>query len=119
MRKQLAFHDRDRKALVVAKRELKNQATVLQQTQWELEVMEQRFAVIEAERDELYDRFVKTIYDVQQKSGFKNLLLERKLGAIGTQLEKKEAQVGKRVVPGILFPRRLIFVLALQSFPCS
>ena len=31
------------------------------------------------ERDELYERFEATIYDVQQKSGFKNLLLEKKV----------------------------------------
>ena len=34
------------------------------------------------ERDDLYEKFESTIYDVQQKSGFKNILLERKLQAI-------------------------------------
>ena len=44
---------------------------------------------MQAERDDLYDRFVKTIHEVQQKSGFRNLLLEKKLGALSDQLEKK------------------------------
>ncbi len=44
---------------------------------------------VQAERDDLYDRFVKTIHEVQQKSGFRNLLLEKKLGALSDQLEKK------------------------------
>ena len=41
------------------------------------------------ERDELYNKFVKAIYEVQQKSGFKNLLLEKKLTALADTLEKK------------------------------
>merc|ERR1712153_275577 len=34
-------------------------------------------------------------YDVQQKSGFKNLLLERKLSALQEALEQKEAQLNE------------------------
>lgn len=45
------------------------------------------------ERDELYQKFAKAIQEVQQKSGFKNLLLERKLGTLTDTLEKKEAQL--------------------------
>lgn len=44
---------------------------------------------IQKERDELYNKFVKAIYEVQQKSGFKNLLLEKKLTALADTLEKK------------------------------
>ena len=45
------------------------------------------------ERDELFEKFESTIYDVQQKSGFKNILLEKKLQAINESLEKKESQL--------------------------
>jgi hypothetical protein len=38
--------------------------------------------MLHTERDELYNKFESTIYDVQQKSGFKNLLLEKKLEAL-------------------------------------
>ena len=44
-------------------------------------------------RRELYDRFVRSIYDVQRKSGLKHLLVERKLDALEGPLEKKEAQL--------------------------
>ena len=37
----------------------------------------------------MYNKFVKAIYEVQQKSGFKNLLLEKKLTALADTLEKK------------------------------
>ena len=44
---------------------------------------------MQQERDELYSRFTKAIHEVQQKSGFKNLLLEKKLTALADTLEKK------------------------------
>ena len=43
----------------------------------------------QGERDELYNKFVKAIHEVQQKSNFKNLLLEKKLSALADTLEKK------------------------------
>lgn len=50
---------------------------------------------MERERDELYDKFVSTIHEVQQKSGFKNLLLENKMSALNDELEKKDAQLSE------------------------
>lgn len=65
---------------------------------------------IEAERDELYAKFVKAIHEVQQKSGFKNLLLEKKLGAISDMLEKKEAQLNEVLSASNLDPTALSVV---------
>lgn len=56
---------------------------------WEHEVLEQRFEQVRKECDELYGKFVKAIHEVQQKSGFKNLLLEKKLTALADAIEKK------------------------------
>jgi hypothetical protein len=42
---------------------------------------------------------------VQQKSGFKNLLLEKKLAAILEQLEKKETQLNEVLAVGDAFAR--------------
>ncbi|XP_026855247.2 dynein regulatory complex subunit 4 isoform X2 [Electrophorus electricus] len=50
---------------------------------------------VQLERDELYQKFTKAIQEVQQKSGFKNLLLERKLNVLTDTLEKKEAQLNE------------------------
>jgi len=65
---------------------------------------------VEAERDELYAKFVKAIHEVQQKSGFKNLLLEKKLGAISETLEKKEAQLNEVLSASNLDPTALSVV---------
>ena len=44
---------------------------------------------MQQERDDLYSRFTKAIHEVQQKTGFKNLVLEKKLTALTDTLEKK------------------------------
>lgn len=48
---------------------------------------------VQQERDELLRRQAEAILDVQQKSGLKELLLERKLAALTETLERKEAQL--------------------------
>lgn len=48
---------------------------------------------VQQERDELLRRQTEAILDVQQKSGLKELLLEKKLAALTETLERKEAQL--------------------------
>ena len=62
------------------------------------------------ERDDLYRKFVKAIHEVQQKSSFKNLLLEKKLSALADTLEKKEAQLNEVLSASNLDPTALTVV---------
>ena len=62
---------------------------------WENEVLQQRFEHVKRDKDAIYSEFQKSIYDVQQKTGFKNLLLEKKLESTDQQLEQKEAQLNE------------------------
>ncbi|CAC5419134.1 GAS8 [Mytilus coruscus] len=62
------------------------------------------------ERDDLYKKFVKAIHEVQQKSNFKNFLLEKKLGALADTLEKKEAQLNEVLSASNLDPTALTVV---------
>uniref|UniRef100_A0A3B3VB61 Dynein regulatory complex subunit 4 n=1 Tax=Poecilia latipinna TaxID=48699 RepID=A0A3B3VB61_9TELE len=48
---------------------------------------------MQEERDELLRRQTQSILDVQQRSGLKKILLQRKLEALSQTLEKKEAQL--------------------------
>jgi hypothetical protein len=77
---------------------------------WEHEVLTQRFETAVKERDDLYKKFVRAIHDVQQKSNLKNLLLEKKLGALGDTLEKKEAQLNEVLTASNLDPSALSVV---------
>lgn len=53
---------------------------------------------------------MKAIHDVQQKSNLKNLLLEKKLSALGDTLEKKEAQLNEVLTASNLDPSALSVV---------
>ena len=64
-------------------------------------------AQIQYERDELYAKYVKSVHEVQQKTNFKNLLLEKKLGALADTLEKKEAQFNEVLAASNLDPSAL------------
>lgn len=79
----------------------------LQSLQWEHEVLEQRFVQVERERDELYDKFVSTVAVVKQKSGFANLLLEKKLSAVNDELERRDAQLSEVLAAANIEPTAL------------
>lgn len=108
--RQLANYEKDKQSLASAKARLKVNEQEYKALGWEHEVLEQRFEKVQAERDELYQRFVKAIHEVQQKSNFKNLLLEKKLGALADTLEKKEAQLNEVLSASNLDPTALTVV---------
>jgi hypothetical protein len=45
------------------------QAVQVKNLEWEAEVLAQRFAAVQAERDSLYDKFEASVFDVAQKTG--------------------------------------------------
>lgn len=53
---------------------------------------------------------LQAIHEVQQKSNFKNLLLEKKLSALADTLEKKEAQLNEVLSASNLDPTALTVV---------
>ncbi|MCI4379506.1 hypothetical protein PGIGA_G00229170 [Pangasianodon gigas] len=107
LQKQLANYNKDKALLAGVKARLKVADKELKDLKWEHEVLEQRFSKVQQERDELYQKFTKAILEVQQKSGFKNLLLERKLEALTDTLEKKEAQLNEVLAASNLEPSAL------------
>ncbi|XP_035993566.1 dynein regulatory complex subunit 4 [Fundulus heteroclitus] len=59
----------------------------------EHELLLQAFQKVQQERDELLKRQRESLLDVQQRSGLKKMLLQKKLAALTEALEKKEAQL--------------------------
>ncbi|XP_060247791.1 dynein regulatory complex subunit 4 isoform X2 [Meriones unguiculatus] len=110
MQKRLANFQRDKQILICTKARLKVTEKELKDLQWEHEVLEQRFAKVQQERDELYRKFTAAIQEVQQKTGFKNLLLERKLQALNTAVEKREVQFNEVLAASNLDPTALTLV---------
>ena len=59
--------------------------------EWEYEVKLQKFQYLENEKKQLFEEFHKVVYEVHQKTGLKNLLLEKKLETIQEANETKDA----------------------------
>ncbi|KAG9352722.1 hypothetical protein JZ751_021136 [Albula glossodonta] len=95
LQRQMVNYKKDKASLAGVKARLKVAEKEMKDLKWEHEVLEQRFSKVQEERDELYQKFTKAILEVQQKSGFKNLLLEKKLTALSETLEKKEVQLNE------------------------
>merc|ERR1712071_224610 len=81
--------------------------TDMKKNAWKHEVLEQRFEKFNTERKQLHNNLVRAIHEVQQKAGFKNLLLEKKLKALAVTLEKKEAQLNEVLAASNLDPSAL------------
>mgnify|MGYP001489886078 CR=1 FL=1 len=95
MREQLKHYNKDKDSLDTFKKQILDKEERLQKIRWRIEVRGLEFERLKRERDELYKKFQCAIHDVKQKGSFKNLLIEKKLNAMNSQLEKAEAHVGE------------------------
>lgn len=50
---------------------------------------------VKGERDDLHDKFVSAVLDLQQKAGMKNMILEKKLVSLEEMLEKRDVQLAE------------------------
>lgn len=92
---ELIAYEDDKKKLKALKEKIKQSETLFHRMEFQHEVLQQQLGTTSAERDDLYSKFQTAIYDVQQKSGLKNLLLEKKIDAVEEALETSEAQVSE------------------------
>lgn len=76
----------------------------LKKLTWEHDVLLQKTKGVEAERDILFRKLEQTIYDVQQKSGFQQLLAEKKFEAASELLEVKDVALQEVVASANLAP---------------
>lgn len=92
-------------------RSVKSQLLVVEEecstVSWEHEVLLQRFEELQQERNDLKQHFKACVYDVKQKSGFKKLILEKKLLAVQRVQEEKEAQLNEVLARANLDPSAL------------
>ena len=68
--------------------------------EWEREVLEQRYAKVKAERDALYSNLQSAVYEVQQKAGFKNMLLNKKTNLLKKKLDTNAVMLGEAIAAG-------------------
>ncbi|XP_076678356.1 growth arrest specific protein 8 isoform X2 [Andrena cerasifolii] len=105
---QLANYEKDKQCLSNTKKRLATTLKNLENFKWENEVLELRFEKCQSERDELHSRFVSAILELQQKTGLKNVLLEKKLEKLSDLLEQREAQISEVLAAAQLDPMAVV-----------
>ena len=95
LRNEEADYTKEQRELNGRKKKLLGFENELRSLDWEREVMQQRFEQVKQERDELESEFQRCVFEVKQRAGFKNLLLERKMGAMDTVLASKTAALNE------------------------
>ncbi|KAJ3116589.1 Dynein regulatory complex subunit 4 [Phlyctochytrium bullatum] len=95
LKKELQHYEKDKLSLKNAKARLRVLEEKHKELLWEHELLEQRYVQMEKERNELFENFVDKIIGVQQKAGFKNLILEKKMETLKATLEKKDLQLNE------------------------
>ena len=61
--------------------------------EYEYEVKLQQFRYLEREKEILYSSFNQTVYEIHQKTGLENLILEKKVSNLKEDLEIKDLQL--------------------------
>ncbi|PSN52192.1 Growth arrest-specific protein 8 [Blattella germanica] len=110
LNRRMKNYEKDKMSLANTKTRLGICQKEFDELKWENEVLELRFEKLQQERDDLHSGFVNAILELQQKTGLKNVLLEKKLAALNDLLEQKEAQINEVLVAAHLDPSAMATV---------
>ena len=90
LREEREAYKRDLVALAEAKASALVVSDRVEALRWEHEILAQRTDRLEAERAALAAKFSAAVHEIQQKAGFKQLLLEQKLAAAAEEGERAQ-----------------------------
>ncbi|KAH1005193.1 hypothetical protein HUJ04_006222 [Dendroctonus ponderosae] len=94
-KRQLQNYEKDKISLANTKAKLNETTKELEDLRWSNDALGLRFAKLQEERDELHDRFVKAILEVQQKTGVKNILLQKRIQTLSQITEHRDVVIGE------------------------
>lgn len=90
---ELESYAADREALVEAKRYVKEVDQEIQTVSWEHEVLGQRYTKLVEDRDIILKKYNAMLQDIQRKSAFRRVLIQKKLELVHTQLDGRDAKL--------------------------
>ncbi|KAK7196900.1 trypanin-like protein [Novymonas esmeraldas] len=90
---ELVSYQADKDALAVAKRRVADTDQEIQSLSWEHEVLSQRYAKLVEDRDIILKRYNAMLQDIQRKSAFRRVLIQKKLELVQTQLDGRDAKL--------------------------
>ncbi|XP_044262326.1 dynein regulatory complex subunit 4 [Tribolium madens] len=94
-KRQLEHYEKDKLSLANTKAKLSTTKQELDDLRWANDALQLRFEKLEAEKDELSRRFIDAILDVQQKTGQKNMLLQRRVQTLTNVAEYRDVIIGE------------------------
>ncbi|KAG5492589.1 hypothetical protein JKF63_01168 [Porcisia hertigi] len=83
----------DKAALAEAKRQVKDTDQKIQTLSWEHEVLSQRYAKLVEDRDIILKKYNAMLQEIQRKSAFRRVLIQKKLELVQTQLDGRDAKL--------------------------
>lgn len=95
LREERDAYKRDLVALAEAKASALVVQDRLEALRWEHEILAQRTSRLEDDKAALTAKFSAAVHDIQQKAGFKQLLLEQKLAAATEEGERAQMALGE------------------------
>ncbi|XP_060526685.1 dynein regulatory complex subunit 4 [Cylas formicarius] len=94
-KRRLQNYEKDKVSLANTRANLRQTLKDLETLRWSNDALQLRFDKLQAERDELHDRFVEAVLEVQQKTGVKNVLLQKRIQTLSQMAEHKEVIIGE------------------------
>merc|ERR1711998_546800 len=95
--RELENYERDKKELKEVKMKILVTDEELKKVEWEREALEQRYEKVKKERDMLYSNLQSAVYEVQQKAGFKNMLLNKKMELVEEKINTNAVMLGEAI----------------------
>jgi len=105
--RELENYERDKKELREVKAKILVTDEELKKVEWEREVLEQRYDKVKKERDSLYSNLQSAVYEVQQKAGFKNMLLNKKMVLLQKKMDTNAVLLGEAISAAGIAPDKV------------
>lgn len=97
LRKKLEYFNKERLALTRVKTQHATAMKELNTLKWETEALRMRCDNLVAERDDLKNKFEQAMLELQQRTGLKNVLLDRKMTSLQKEHERLELVLSEMV----------------------
>lgn len=110
LRHELSNYEKDKMSLKNTRSRLlvlEDQFKKLEESHKELQ---QSYGKVENERDNLVSNFEESLKEVQQRAGFKNTIMEKRLEEVQSELDAKDTQLGQVLQAANLEPASLDLV---------
>jgi len=93
LKKKQVIHHKIMEELTSTQKQIVDYDKRTREMEWQYEVRLQQFEYLKSEKQHLFDEFHRLVYEIHQKTGIRNLILEKKYETIQESLETKDAQI--------------------------